>query len=129
MMNTKQIKVFEELLANPEFKGKDQLKHLLWLNTSDPKYKKGECFKVTDRSRRIYGFPIVNFNAKIVRIFSWKDEEEHYYELEIECDFNGKGYTTKIARSESELKERCEDNKNFLGEAKSERCDSISVSM
>ena len=73
-MKNSQIKVFEELLKDKDFKGKEQLKHLLWLNTVPPKYKEGECFKVTDRARKIYGFPVINFNAKIIRVFSWKTE-------------------------------------------------------
>ena len=47
-MTKSQIKIFEELLASEDFKGKKQLKHLLWLNTAAPKFKIGDCFIVTD---------------------------------------------------------------------------------
>jgi hypothetical protein len=126
-MNAKQIKVFEELLKDENFKGKKELNHILWLNTSTPKYKIGECFKVTDRSRRIYGVQIVNFKAKIIRTFSWRDEERHCYELEMECEVGGKHYATKIARYEDELTERCEDNVNVFDEAKSKHPDQMSI--
>ena len=52
-MNKKQITVFKELLADPNFKGKKSLEHLLWLNTTEPKYKEGDCFKVTDHGHTI----------------------------------------------------------------------------
>lgn len=118
-MTQSQIKVFNELLADKNFKGKSQLKHLLWLNTEKPKYEIGECFKVTDYSHRIFGHPVVNFNAKIVNIFCWRNEEKYDYKLEMICECGGKQITAIQTVSEDNLKERCEDNINILGEAKS----------
>jgi hypothetical protein len=41
-MNTTQIEVFKGLLNDKNFKGKEDLKHLLWLNTTEPKFKVGD---------------------------------------------------------------------------------------
>lgn len=41
-MNTTQIEVFKELLNDKNFKGKEDLKHLLWLNTTKPKLNAGD---------------------------------------------------------------------------------------
>lgn len=114
-MKQSQIKVFKELLADKDFLGKDQLRHLLWLNTNKPMYKVGECFKVTDYSRRIFGHQVVNFKAKIVSVHVWKTTDEFYYNLEMICECNGKQTTATQSVAESNLRERCEDNINILG--------------
>lgn len=114
-MNKKQITVFEELLADPNFRGKEQLKHLLWLNTTNPKFKAGECFKVTDPGHSFGGYPVKDFNAKIVKSYSFKTSNEWLYELEMDIELNGKHATSKAYKAESDLKIRCEDNKNILG--------------
>lgn len=43
-MTEQQLKVLNELVAAPDFKGKEVLKHLIWRNTAVPKYKVGESF-------------------------------------------------------------------------------------
>lgn len=114
-MNKKQIAVFKELLADPDFKGKKSLEHLLWLNTTEPKYKVGECFKVTDPGHSYAGYPIRNCNGKIVKSYCFKTENEWYYELELDIEVNGRQGTSKVFTAESNLNVRCEDNKNILG--------------
>lgn len=127
MMTQEQIKVFEELLASKETKGKKSLRHLLWLNTTEPKFQIGECFEVTDRGHRIYGYPVKDFKAKITAISCWRDEEEYRYELEAEIECDGKKTTTKVYKYESELTKSCDGNKNILGEAKSEHADTLDI--
>lgn len=119
-MTNEQIKVFNELLKDENFKGKQQLKHLLWLNTSQPKFKVGDCFEVSDRGHWVYGYPVHNFKAKIDKITSWKDKEEWYYHLTMDIVCGDKTSEASVYKYESELEcaTPCNDNKNILGEAK-----------
>ena len=129
MLTDKQRKVFEDLLRDPNFRGRKSLNHLLWLNTTEPNFKKGECFLVSDRGRRIYGYPVRDFHARIVEISTWRDHEEYHYKLEgvVKCSDNGKQTYTTFFASESELTQRCEDNITVLGECKDECPDMVEV--
>lgn len=115
-MTKQQIKVFEDLLKDKSFVGKKSLKHLLWLNTSTPKYKEGDCFIVSDHGHSVFGVPVKNFRAKIIRVSSWRDEEDWFYTLEASVERNGKQITTTISKYESDLNraKTCEDNVNVL---------------
>lgn len=127
MMTKEQIKVFEELLKSKETRGKKELRHLLWLNTTNPKFQIGECFEVTDRGHRIFGYPVKDFKAKIKSIHSWRNEEEYSYELEVEVECDGKMTTATVYKNEKELIKRCDDNKNILGIAKSEHAEESDI--
>ena len=115
-MTKQQIKVFEDLLKDKDFQGKKALKHLLWLNTSTPMFKIGECFIVSDPGHRIGNHPVKDFRARIVSVSSWRDEEDWFYKLEAHVEINGKQTTTQINKYESDLARasRCEDNVNTL---------------
>ena len=128
-MTKAQINTFNKLLADPSFKGKKQLRHLLWLNTTKPKFDIGECFKVSDPGHRLFGYPVKDFNAKITEIKTWKDEEEYFYSLEFEAECNGKSVKSVCGKYESYLTrcKKAKDNKNTLGEAKSEYADESSL--
>ena len=117
MMTEAQVKVFEELLQAPNFIGKMQLRHLLWVNSSKPKFKEGDCFIVSEPWHDVLGHPVKNFKAKIVVVTSFKDKEEWFYHLEMEVESNGRKDIAYIYRYESELEraERAEDNINILG--------------
>jgi hypothetical protein len=128
-MTKAQIKAFEELIANGDFRGRKELKHLLWLNTTTPKYNVGDCFLVTDYAHRIYGHQVVNFKAKIVKISTWRDTNEYFYHLEMICKCNGKTITSPANAYESELRTKCADNVNILGEAKSKLEDACEVAL
>lgn len=52
-MNAAQIKVMEELLNDKDFRGKEDLKHLLWLNTTKPKFEVGDTVKVAEREATV----------------------------------------------------------------------------
>jgi hypothetical protein len=73
MMNANQINVFKELLADPGFKGKKALEHLLWLNTSEPKFKPMQI--VTIKSKGII--------ARVVEAKAYKTANEWFYTLEV----------------------------------------------
>lgn len=128
-MKKSQIKVFEELLQDKDFRGKKDLRHLLWLNTSEQKFKVGDCFEVTDRGHRVYGYPVKDFKAKIVEVRSYRltDEWQYVLEADVRCGFAG--MTVRVCKMESELirAKKCEDNKNVLGEAKSEHTESLEL--
>lgn len=119
-MTNEQIKVFNDLLASDNFKGKAQLSHLLWLNTSKPKFKVGDCFVISDGGQYVYGYPVKGFKAQINRVYSWKDQEEWQYELIMSVVCGDKSVEATTYKSENELirAEQCADNKNILGEAK-----------
>lgn len=126
-MTKEQIKVFEELLESKETKGKKWLRFLLWLNTTKPKYKVGDCFEVTDRGHSIYGYPVKDFKGKITAVNYYLNEYEYRYELEVEVECDGKKTTSKVYKVESQLTKRCKGNKNILGEAKSEYSDALDI--
>ena len=115
-MTKNQIKVINEIIADPTTKGKEQLKHILWINTTHPKYLIGDCFKVTDTSEKICDIPVRNLKAKIVCQYACQDVNEYYYELEVVCKKAGKPYIATVHQTESDLyrAERCDDNVNTL---------------
>lgn len=126
-MKKSQIKVFEELLADPNFKGKKQLEWLLWCNTSTPKYKVGESFKVTDRGHSVFGYAVKDFKATVKNVTCFINAKMWRYELEAYCKCGSRETTTKIYVDEDEIGAKCDDNINVLGEAKNEHESSISV--
>ena len=66
-MNTAQIKVMEELLNDKDFRGKEDLKHLIWLNTTEPKFKVGD--KIGE--------------AEVEKVYSQKQLNEWCYKLKV----------------------------------------------
>lgn len=82
-MNKKQAKVFEQLLNDKDFKGKEQLEHLLWLNTSKPKYKVGDCVWVTNRLRKLYGQEVADFKGRVAEVYSFDNSNEWHYRVEM----------------------------------------------
>ena len=120
-MTNEQIKVFNDLLSDDTFKGKQQLKHLLWLNTCKPKFKVGDCFVVSDRGCKVFGYPVIDFKAKIDKVTAWKDKEEWYYHLTMNVICGDKELEVSVYKYENELlsSEQCTDNKNIIGNAKS----------
>lgn len=130
-MKKSQIKVFEELLQDKNFRGKKTLRHLLWLNTVQPKFKEGDCFKVSDSGHRVFGYPVRDFNAKVISVGAFLHVNEWRYELEAEVECDGKQITVKVYKEEHELvrAQKCKDNRNVLGEAKSKHEESLEVSI
>ena len=105
----------EKLLADSQFKGKDQLKFLIWLNSTNPKFKKGDCFKVSDRNRKFFGVPAVNVNGRIINIFTFKTEEVYHYELEVfVLNKDGRETTSSMFATEEELKIKAMNHRNAI---------------
>lgn len=131
-MTSEQIKVINELLNDKGVKGKKQLKNFLWLNTSTPEFKIGECFIVSDPGHRVYGYQVKNFKAKVTEVKAFGGgmfECEWRYTLEMEVECGSAKTVSKVFKSESELSgcQRCEDNSNTLGATKSKYSESIEM--
>lgn len=114
-MTKNQLKVLNELMKDQQFKGKRLLKRIIWLNTVEPKYQIGECYKVTDTSRTILGERVVNFKAKIVEIKTMAYDEEYYYTLETTVIKGDKNYTTTLFATEHDLGMKAKDSINKFG--------------
>lgn len=82
-MRKAQIKQLEQMLNTDDVLGKKLIRRLLWLNTTTPKYKVGDCVKVTDRARKIYGVRVENFNAKIVNVVPDVNNHDDVYRYEL----------------------------------------------
>ena len=124
-MTKQQLNTLQELMRDDSFNGKDLLGWLLWYNTDKPKYKVGDYVKFTDRSVKIYGKPIVDFNARVVKVKAFLREKIWRYELEFTCKFEGKeDYTTKGYSAESDMKPSNTDI-NYLGDKTSKYSESI----
>ena len=67
---TKEEKAFlDKLYADKELQFRGYVRQFIITNTYEPKYKVGECVRVTiDRGEYIYGKPIKNVKAKITEI-------------------------------------------------------------
>lgn len=102
-MTKEQLNVLKELAKSPYFKGKDMLEWLIWRNTSEPLYKKGDCFKVTEQGMRIFGVPVQRFAAEVVDSFCWKMDKTWFYHLKMIVYKGEKKYETTITKPEYEL--------------------------
>ena len=129
MLTAEQKKVFEDLLEDDNFIGKKSLTHLLWLNTTKPKYKIGDCFLVTEPHHRVYGHPVKDFRGKITKITTYIHTEEYYYTFEGVVRCGDKETTVTYHSPESELKVRCEGNITIADEPLSEAADAIDVAI
>ena len=103
----------EKLLQDPAFKGKKQMRKILWMNTTKQKYKVGDCYQVTDSSIRIFGVPVVNFNGKIIEVMTYIGELSWRYILEAHVvNADGREITTRISADESEIGKKVMNNEN-----------------
>lgn len=132
-MTKEQVKVFEQLLNEKGFKGKNMLKHLLWVNTTPNKFEVGECFIVSDPGHKVYGYPVKNFKAKIASItaqgitaINMGYPEEWRYELHMEVECGQAKTQSRMWLTESQLSrcQRCKDNLNILGAPQSKYSES-----
>ena len=128
-MTKNQIKVFEELLGSDTFEGKKMLRYLLWRNTTRPKYNPGDLFEVTKPGERVFGYPVKDLKAKVIKSYSFKEDQVWRYELESIVRCGDREIVSKHFASELELKaaKRCDDNVNVLGEPKSDAPQSMDL--
>jgi hypothetical protein len=128
-MKKSQIKMLQEMLKDKDIKGKKQLERVLWLNTSTPKYKVGQCVKVTDYGHSVYGHRVIDFKAKIVSIRADGWNNQYLYEMEMDITCGDKHTTVMQYSSESVLKGGVRNNLNVLPSPKNENSSAISVSI
>lgn len=103
-MNRKQIKAFKALLEDENFKGKKELEHLLWLNTSKPKYKVGDYVWVTNRLRKLYGQEIADFKGKVAEVYAFDHSNEWHYRIEMVILNDGEQTVVNEYALESDIK-------------------------
>lgn len=105
----------EKLLQDPDFRGKKALNHLIWMNTTKPKFRKGECFKVTDRAVSFFGVRAVNINARIEGVSVFRDCFEYRYTLVAHIvNKDGRETTSTMYANESDLVVRAKNNENRI---------------
>ena len=127
LLTTTEKSSLESLLRDPYFKGKEILNHLIWLNTTKPKYVKGECFKVTDRGMRFFGVPAVNINASVESVSAFRNSYQYRYTLIARVvNSDGRELTTKMFADEKDLTERATSNDNYIN-GSGEYAESIEV--
>ncbi len=112
-MTTKQLELLNELMQDENIKGKKSLDWFIFLNTSEPQFKVGDCFYISDPRKRIYGNEIINMKAKVKRIYHFRGEKKHLYELAVNIN-NEKEVI--INKEESDLIncKKAKDNVNVL---------------
>lgn len=103
-MKKSEMKVLQNLLEQEGVKGKKLLRGVLWLNTAKPKFKVGDKVKVTDRAMRICEQRVVDWNAKVTKIYMDWREESIGYETEVMYTVNGISKTTTVYSREEKLK-------------------------
>lgn len=80
-MTKKQLETLNDLMKDENIKGKKSLDWFIFLNTSEPLFKEGDCFYITEPRKRIYGNDVIDIKAKIKRIYHFRGEKKHLYEL------------------------------------------------
>lgn len=114
-MTKEQKEFLTQLLEDENIKGKKLLNRVLWLNDSTPKFKVGDCYKVTDKGHRLYGNEIVDFNGKIVRVERSNFANEFVYEFEVVAKLNeDKSCMTSCFIRESKINQKVDDNINYV---------------
>lgn len=129
VLTTRQLRVLEELMDNPNVKFKKSLKQVIWGNTNPPKFKVGQYFIVSDPGHRVFGNPVKDFKAKIVKINGFYGQLYWGYELEAEVICEGKVHIATIHCREHDLEiaKRCRSNTNVLKKMKSKYEESMDV--
>lgn len=103
-MKKSEMKVLQALLEQDGIKGKKLLRGVLWLNTAKPKFKVGDKVKVTNRSMRICEQRVIDWNAKVTKVYMDWHEQSIGYETEVSFTVNGITKTTTVYSPEAELK-------------------------
>ena len=125
-MTKRDLSKLEALLDDPNIKGKKLIRQLIWLNTVKPKCKIGECYEITDPSRRIYGVQIKNFHAQVVDINYNYQEKYIQYEMSLKVINSDKEYNTDAYVLEAEIGKKVKDNVTVInGKDTWEDCISI----
>lgn len=77
------------IMERKGIRGKKDLDEFIWLNTHDPKFKKGEIVKVTDRSYRICEQRVVGWTGEVETITSFRGIKDWSYGVRVYYTVNG----------------------------------------
>lgn len=112
-----EYRVITNLLSNPNIKYKKLLEQFLVANTTQSKYRVGECFKVRDPSRKFFGVPAVYMNGTIqdIQLVRSLFSVDYRYTLEVVVmNSDGQLLEAKIYADEVVLTQRTDSNMNFV---------------
>ena len=105
----------EKLLVEPNFKGKKSLRRILWMNTTKPKYKIGDCYQISDRRTRIFGVQAVDVKAQIVNVGVYFGDNAYRYELTAHfINYDGRETTASFYIYEDEIGKKVSGCENRL---------------
>lgn len=125
-MKKKYLNVLEEMQNAEDVKGKKLIERLIWLNTTEPRFKVGECYQVTDLTYRVFGVRVKNFNGKLIEARPHSAEKMYTYKFELEVEAEGTNKTVEIVTIESNIGKKVKHNLNVIAK-KSEYAETIDV--
>lgn len=128
-MTKSELNTLHKLMEKEDIKGKKLLEQFIWLNTTKPKYTIGNYYTITDIGHRIYGVPLENKKAKLIRIINMLPEKQYLYKFELEFETTDGRHSTSIACvTETYIGRKAPDNHNIIT-AQDKYADSIGVAL
>lgn len=128
-MTKSELNTLQKLMEKEDTKGKKLLDQFIWLNTSKPKYEIGNYYIITDIGHRIYGVPLENKKAKLIKIINMSPEKQYLYKFELEFETTDGRHLTSIACvTERYIGRRVCDNHNVVT-ALDKHAESIGVAL
>lgn len=114
-MTNQELSVLHKLMEKNDTKGKKYLDKFIWLNTTNPKYKIGDCYEITDIGHSICGVPIKDKKGKIVEIINMAREKQYLYVFSLEFQtLDDRKVSTKCYVTETYISKKACDNLNFI---------------
>lgn len=127
MLTKQESKVLHELLNKEGLHCRKALEDVIWANEHDPKYKVGECYRVTDRGCTICGKQVVNFKGKVKEVMYFRNSKMWRYGFDLEVECKGRKHTSYLALDEYEVGSRVKDNLNILDDGDENEGDTIAL--
>lgn len=108
MLNKKELKQLEELLAREDIKAKKWLEDFIWRNTTEAKFKVGDVVKFSETNKFHYGVRPINWVGVVTEVTyyrDWNKERVIRYTIEYQYKVSGsdKIETSKSFHSENEI--------------------------
>lgn len=89
-LTKKELDVLKNISEKQGIIGKKHLDKFIWINTTEPKYEKGDKVVFTDYVRKIYGTPMVKWVGTITeRTWNTLDERFISYKLTVKYEVDG----------------------------------------
>jgi hypothetical protein len=92
MLNKKELKQLEELLAREDIKAKKWLEDFIWRNTTEAKFKVGDIVKFSERSKYHYGVHPINWVGIVTEVEyyrNWGGKRVIRYTIEYQYKLRG----------------------------------------